>query len=77
MNSTARKIESVDDWMDLPDGERCELIEGEFVYRTMPSYEHGEFQGRLRAELAKYDRKGGGNGGEPPVGWWFATEFLH
>lgn len=67
------KLLTVEDWLMLPDDERCELIEGDFVYKTMPSYEHGDFQGRLSIALAPF-LKGGSGGGNPPFGWWFSTE---
>lgn len=71
MGSAAKKIFSVEDWLNLPDEERCELIEGEIYYKAMPSFEHGEIQSRLSVSLGSLLKKGGGN---PPSGWWFSTE---
>lgn len=71
MTSTAKKTYTAEDWFNLPDDERCELIEGDLVYKVLPSFEHGQFQRRLGAAITKYDRKGGD---DPPNGWWFASE---
>ena len=71
MASAVRKLVTIEDWLNLSDDEKCELIEGDIVYKAMPSFEHGQFQRRLGASITKFDRKGGG---DPPNGWWFASE---
>jgi Uma2 family endonuclease len=73
MGNAARKRLTVDDWLDLPDEERCEFIDGELIYRSMPSYEHADFQGRLIVELSSFIKKGGGGG--PSIGWWITPEI--
>ncbi|MES2614264.1 MAG: Uma2 family endonuclease [Bdellovibrionota bacterium] len=67
----AKKLLTIDDWLSLPDDVRCELIEGDFVYKVLPSFAHGEFQRRLGGDLNPFDKK---SGGDPPGGWWFASE---
>ncbi|MES2614453.1 MAG: Uma2 family endonuclease [Bdellovibrionota bacterium] len=74
MASAARKLLTIEDWISLPDSEKCELIEGDFVYKSMPSFEHGQFQGNLRESLSKFNRKNDGGNNPPFTGWWFATE---
>ena len=71
MASAVRKLVTIEDWLNLSDDEKCELIEGDIVYKAMPGFEHGQFQRRLGASITKFDRKGGG---DPPNGWWFASE---
>ncbi len=73
MASAVRKLVTVEDWLNIPDDgdERCELIEGDLVYKTLPSYEHGEFTSRLNGDLSSLVKKSEGN---PPTGWWFSNE---
>ena len=70
-SAVVRKLVTVEDWLNIPSEERCELIEGEIVYKAMPSFEHGEFQNRLGVALGSFLKNGGGN---PPTGWWFSSE---
>jgi Uma2 family endonuclease len=61
------------DWLALPDGARVELIDGEFVEKAAPTFEHGLAQGGIVGVLrGPFNRRGGGAGG--PGGWWIATE---
>lgn len=71
--SAAKQLYTIDDWLSIPDNERCELIEGDIVYKALPSFHHGEFQGNLREALSAF-RKKNNNGGNPPSGWWFSLE---
>ncbi len=68
---TANKLVTVDDWSDLPDDARCELVEGEFFRKASPSADHSFAMSDLRGFLEPYLRKSGGDGGE---GWWIAVE---
>jgi Uma2 family endonuclease len=69
--STARKLVTVEDWLALPGEERAELIEGQLVYRTLPSAEHSFSASKLNGALDPFNRRGGGGG---PGGWWIGTE---
>ena len=60
------------DFLAIPPHERFhEILDGELVRKTMPSWRHGAVQGRLRELLGPYDdsspRKQAG-------GWWINTE---
>lgn len=65
--------QSTADWLALPDDHRIELIDGEFVEKAAPTFEHGRAQGHTAGAISgPYDRRPGGTGG--PGGWWIATE---
>lgn len=71
MGNAARKLYTLEDWYNLPDNERCELIEGDLVYKTMPSADHSDSQSAIDTHLKsefQYKRKG-------PKGWWIRTEI--
>lgn len=64
---------TIADWMALPEEARIELIDGEFVEKAAPTFEHGRSQGHTVGAISgAYDRRTGGPGG--PGGWWIATE---
>jgi len=64
---------TIEDWMALPDDARTELIDGEFVEKAAPTFEHGRAQGHTASLLVgPFDRRLGGPGG--PGGWWIVTE---
>lgn len=71
--SAAIKFKTIHDWLDLADDERCELIEGEFVYKAMPSNEHALFQAELASALSVLRKRR--KDGPPNAGWWFMTEI--
>ena len=61
------------DWLALPPDARIELIDGEFVEKAAPTFEHGRAQGHTAGLIGgPFDRRTGGPGG--PGGWWIATE---
>jgi Uma2 family endonuclease len=71
MVNTAKKIYTIDDWSNLPNEERCELIEGDLVYKTLPSADHSYSQNAITTIITSeyhYKRKG-------PKGWWIGTEI--
>jgi Uma2 family endonuclease len=70
MVSAARQLLTIQDWMDLPDDERCELIEGDFVYKAMPNSDHSDSQSAIDSTLKEYQWKRKG-----PTGWWIRTEI--
>jgi Uma2 family endonuclease len=75
MSTVAVKGEpkTVADWLAQPEGARIELIDGVFVEKAAPSFEHGRAQGHTVGVLGSpFDRRPGGPGG--PGGWWIATE---
>ncbi len=64
---------TLDDLAYLRDqGHVVELIEGEIVYKAMPSPAHGSAQRKLGALLDPFDGRQGGLRG--PGGWWLMTE---
>ena len=70
MASAARKLVTVEDWINIPSEERCELIEGEIVYKALPSSEHSCSQSAIDTNIKseyQYKRKGS-------KGWWIMTE---
>lgn len=69
---TRRARHTIADWMAQPEERRVELIDGEFVEKATPTYEHGAAQGATIGELRQ--RFFGRGGPERPGGWWFATE---
>lgn len=62
---------TVDDLDALEDEDRVELIDGELVRDAMTSFEHGDAQTSLCAELKGAFRGEGPPGGE---GWWLVSE---
>jgi Uma2 family endonuclease len=60
------------DWLAQPEDAYLELIDGEFVEKAAPFFEHGVAQGSLMACLRGFARKLGGPDG--PGGWWIASE---
>lgn len=52
MSAAARNFYTVEDWLTLPDDERCELIEGELVYKAMPSSYHSDSQTNIILALS-------------------------
>jgi Uma2 family endonuclease len=64
---------TVADWLALPDAARIELIDGEFVEKAAPTFEHGLAQVHTVVAISGlYDRRVGGPRG--PGGWWIVTE---
>lgn len=62
------------DWLAQPDDARLELIDGEFIEKAAPTFEHGIAQGSLLVALkGPFNRKPGGGGG--PGGWWIGSEI--
>jgi Uma2 family endonuclease len=53
------------------EGHAVELVEGEIVYKAMPSPEHGSAQAKIAALLDPFHRRGGPKG---PGGWWIMLE---
>lgn len=71
MSSAVKKIFTVEDWVNMPESERCELIEGDFIYKVMPSSDHSDAQIHIGATLLnEYQSKKRSSGG-----WWIRTEI--
>jgi Uma2 family endonuclease len=71
MGNAAKKLYTIEDWLNLNDNERCELIEGDLVYKATPSSDHSDAQSAIVTNLKseyQYKRKG-------PRGWWIRTEI--
>lgn len=52
-------------------GHAVEMIDGEIVYKAMPTPAHGSAQRKIGALIDPFDGKGGARG---PGGWWLMTE---
>lgn len=73
--SSAPKVRpaTLDELTQLRDqGHAVELIDGEIVYKAMPTPAHGDAQSRVNGVLHGFNRRGGGPRG--PGGWWLMTE---
>ena len=68
----AKKLPTIDDWLAGDDDERAEMIEGEIVYKALPSADHSFSAGNIRAALDPFVRLKGGGGA--PGGWWIGVE---
>lgn len=55
----------------LPEDRRAEVVDGELVDEAMTSFEHGDAQSSLAAEIKSRFGEGGPDGGS---GCWIATE---
>ncbi|HEY8431133.1 MAG TPA: Uma2 family endonuclease [Sandaracinaceae bacterium] len=64
---------TVDELAYLRDqGHVVELIDGEIVYKALPTPAHGDAQSRINGLLHGFNRRSGGPQG--PGGWWLMTE---
>jgi Uma2 family endonuclease len=59
---------SVDQWLELPEDQRCELVEGEIVVSPSPSLDHQRAVGRLFRALDDHARAHGGEAFVAPLG---------
>ncbi len=66
------RLATVADLLAIPERERFhEIIGGQLIRKANPTFEHGDAQGEIYAQLKPY--KGQPKPGKPG-GWWFATE---
>lgn len=73
MRAPARRPATVADLLALPDGERFhEILDGELVRKAEPSFEHGDAQSGVVANVRVPFQRPPGSGG--PGGWWIVTE---
>ena len=74
MTAAARKHTpaTFEDLLRLPPDVAAEIIDGEIVEKAMPSFDHGNAQAGLGGLL--FDRFNRKPGGDPPGGWWLASE---
>ncbi len=72
MTSTATKLQTLADWASLPPESRCELRDGQFIKKALPSFRHADV-GRAITEILsrRFRRKSRSDG---TGGWWLATE---
>jgi Uma2 family endonuclease len=65
---------TVADLLAIPPDDRFhEIIDGELVQKAMPTFEHGDAQSALVAQLkGPFQRR---RGLEQPGGWWIGTEI--
>ena len=63
---------TIADWLREPEHTRLELVNGEFVEKAAPSFDHGSVQFRIGSQLGP--PFGLRPGGRLPGGWWFGSE---
>jgi len=64
---------TLEQWLQIPEEQRAELIQGRLVYQSMPGPAHGIAQGGVVAALRfSYHRGHGDDNG--PGGWWISQE---
>jgi Uma2 family endonuclease len=65
---------TVADLLAIPSDERFhEIVDGELVRKAMPTFEHGDAQSALVAQIkGPFQRR---RGLEQPGGWWIGTEI--
>ena len=69
--NAAKQWVTVDDWLSLHADDRAELIEGQIVYRMLPSAEHSFSAHALSGALLPFSKKSEGDGSG---GWWIGIE---
>ena len=63
---------SIEEWLALPEDVHVELIDGEYVKRASPAWNHGTTQFHLGSLLGpEFNRPAGSS---KPGGWWIAPE---
>jgi Uma2 family endonuclease len=67
VSATLQRLEA---WLSLPDGDRAELLDGRIVYKSMPSFEHGDAVIGISGQLDRLRGPPGAGGG----GWWLSQE---
>jgi len=73
MHAPTRRPATLADLLALPDGERFhEILDGELVRKAGPSFEHGNAQSGVIANVRVAFQRPPGSGG--PGGWWIVTE---
>jgi Uma2 family endonuclease len=65
---------SVDEWLELPEDQRCELVEGEIVVSPSPSLDHQRTVGSLFRILDDHARAHGGEAFVAPLGVRFSDD---
>ncbi len=69
-----KKPHTIEEWLAQPEDAYLELIDGEFVPKAAPDFDHGNSQsGTAGLIRAPFHRRVGGKGG--PGGWWIGTEI--
>lgn len=73
MTTPARSTKhTLAEWLAQPAERRLELIDGEFIEKAAPTFEHGRAQRLAAGSIGEaYDRRPGSG---RPGGWWIATE---
>jgi Uma2 family endonuclease len=72
MSAATRGTATVADLLAIPEERRFhEVVGGELVEKAAPSFEHGDAQSAVVAELKRTFQRPPGSGG---TGWWIVTE---
>jgi Uma2 family endonuclease len=73
MMSTAIKMKTLEDFLALHEDSRAELIDGQIVYKAMPSGRHASVEGAINRTIGQaYHRKSRKDG---TGGWWILPEI--
>lgn len=64
---------TIAEWLALPESRRVEFIDGEFIEKAMPDWEHSQAQGSLDRIIGTAFHRRGGSG--QPGGWWLGPEI--
>lgn len=61
-----------EEWLEVPESKRLELVAGELVEKAAPSAEHGFVQSKVITSVAsRFNLR---PGGKNPGGWWIVAE---
>jgi Uma2 family endonuclease len=63
---------TAEDLLALPADHAAEVIDGQLIYKAVPSFDHGNAQAGISGALLGF--RGPSGGGPGPGGWWIATE---
>jgi hypothetical protein len=66
-----KRLFTIENWLNLPEGEICELIEGDLVYKSSPTSDHSDSRSAIDTMIKnefQWKRKGAD-------GWWIRAEI--
>lgn len=72
MTTPVLKRFTLSEWAQLPPESRCELREGRFIKKALPSFRHADVERAITEILSRSFRRKGRSDGTG--GWWLATE---
>ena len=72
VQSNAQRVATVAEWLSQPEEKGAELLGGRIEYKALPSFEHGQVQGKLTELLGPFNCRP--RDADRPGGWWIAPE---